>query len=676
MKELRENVLKYGTIGVIFLLPLLYWSDRAFAHLTSKTFFFYGVVVWLFALWIYSASVDHTWRLERRQVYWLIPLWMYVAWMTVAGSMAYNPHLAFWSSLGRGTGLITLYSVTAFALIAASVFKKYGRVYLYQLMQWVVASGAILGITLWCGNEGFNLPYKFLIQSGGGGLMGNSSLAAAYFMFVLAFGGILLVEKTISQTKKWWIAAGLAIVLFSPIFFDLHGLLVGHGIWGSARGATLAIFVGIASVCVFWLLFSEKKLQKSIGIGMIVVGILAFGVLWGKLVDPSTKLHQQFAKAASGTRFIFWDTAQEAMNKHPWVGYGPENYMIAFQRHFNPKMLLSEFNNEAWSDRAHNVYYDTGVSAGYPGIVLYGALLISILFLVGRAVQSRSFSRAQGAILAALVIAYVFQNLFVFDSVVSLAHLGLLVAIAVMIQEEKKSKENFASITDSDIQITLAVVLALSAAIGWWYLAVRPSQKAVAYGTVLEMSLNKRPDHYKELLLGSRIGEDWDVSGFAHDEYKLYAKDPIAVKSNDQLRTYGEKDIMAFITYLEDVATRNPTDYRLYLKIVHLYATYIYLNDQPLDPALADHIMKTARYAQTLSPTDPEAQWGIAQIAIWQNDAKTALDAYRAGIAIDPTIASSHDVYLSLLKTIGDKKTYASALIEAKKDVLGYVEQQ
>jgi hypothetical protein len=149
MKSVRENILKYGTFVLVFVLPLIYYSYRMFPHIYPKTFFFYGSVEILAGFWLYSIILDKGYRLSKKSLIFIIPTTLYVIWMTLSAIFAINPELAFWGSIARGTGLLTIYHVFLFMFIIMSLVRKYGMSYVYSLMQWFVNGGFVLALSVW-----------------------------------------------------------------------------------------------------------------------------------------------------------------------------------------------------------------------------------------------------------------------------------------------------------------------------------------------------------------------------------------------------------------------------------------------------------------------------------------------------------------------------------------------
>lgn len=668
MDLFRKNILKYGTYFLVFVLPLVYVGSRIYPHLSSKPFFFYGVVDILFCVLLYTLFVDPSYRLPKKNLIYFLPVIGFLIWMTIAGILAVDTNLSFWSTLSRGTGLLTLYHSLLFTFIIASLVYRYGKEYIQKLLQWFVAGGFVLALSLWFGSGGFHLPYKFLTTDGGGGLTGNSSVAATYLMFVFVFGIFLLTFKDISKKTKILISIALATIIFSPIFINIYGLFTGGSLLGNARGALLGIIVGTGATGLGCLALSKKKTFHFLGITGIVLSLIVFVFGWKQLVTPNTELHHKFTQVASGTRFIFWDTAEKSMNEHPWFGYGPENQMIAFQAHFNPKMLLAEYNYEGFADRFHNIYYDIGASAGYPAIILYVVFILSILFGLHKLKKKEVLTTLQASLFFGLLVGYVFQNLFFFDSVLSFMVLFSFVGIIFGLQDNSIENSKF-KITDQYAQNLIAGALLILCVISLIFFLYRPYKKLDAIGRVFVKQINKPFD---QLLIGSSVGNFWDIGGLAHDTFGSLFKNATSIKQNKQVLPYIQKDLENFLKYLEVIRNENPDDYRLNISIVDLYNTKAYLSDTPYDENTRKHIIEILNHTLTISPSNPEVYWRIAQVYSWTTDLNSVEKAYRDAIKIDPSIPVSHRFFINFAKNKGDQKLYKEAFEQAEKDIPGF----
>lgn len=665
-----NNILKFGSYFLVFILPIFYISNMFATPASPKTFLFYGVVEILTAFWVYALFIDSSYRLNKKTLLYFIPLFCFIIWMTIAGILGVNLHNSFWSSFGKGTGLLTLYHAFAFALIVSSLIKHNGTDYLYKLMHWIINGGFVLALSVWFGSSGFNLLFKNNYDNGGG-LMGNSSLAAAYLLFVLVFGIFILTSKNKSG-NKWWLGIKIVVILFSPLFINMYGFFTGAGLLGVARGAVLGLIVGVGVTGLFYLVISKNKNYRLLGIIGLIIGVALFCVGWSQLKKPDTFIHQKFVEAASGSRLLFADISQKSMNKHPWFGYGPENFMTAFQNNLNPKLALKEYANEGWNDHAHNIYYDTGVSGGYPAIAFYALFIFSLLYSLYKIRNKEEFNHIQIAILGGLIIGYVFQNLFIFDTQVSLMVLFVLAGIIYTSHDNLSKEKYLLKSTNTFTKDILPIVLVLLCSTSLIIFVWRPVQKAFAYYTVINMPIDIRGSHYSDLLEGSSIGEDWDVSGMAYDIYKYYNSDPVKFKNDSKMLPYSINDIKGLLNYIEIVEHKIKTDTRLDISIVSLYNILNYFENNQYNPTLANHLFKVLDEAINNSPTNQQIYWTMAQVYAWKGDYNGIVDSYKKAVAIEPSVPNSHNMLIRFAKESGNQKLYNESLLQAQKDIPGF----
>lgn len=669
MKSFRENIIKYGILLIVFILPLLVLNNLFFPYISLKTYFFYGATELIFASWLYSLVIDKSYRLEKKQILFFIPLILYILWLSLAGVFAANPALSFWGPMERGTGLLTFYHTLAFSLVLVSLIKREGKVFINRVLKYFLMSSFILAISVWFGNEGLNLPLKVLKESSGGGLSGNSSFAAAYFVFSIFFCLYFIFEKSISKNWKVFTSVILATILFSPLFINLYGLFTSRGMLGSARGALLGIFVGVSITILFYLALSKKMTLKVLGIIGIFISIITFIYSWHQLMKPDTYLHNKFVEVASDNRFLFWGIAQKSMDKHPYFGYGPENYMIAFQENFDIRIFDSNHSPEAWSDKAHNIYFDTGVSGGYPAIALYFIFILSIFYGTYKAYKKDKISQIQASAIGGMLIGYVFQNLFVFDSPVVVVALFMTLGIVYALQgsdiKEKYTKTN----TSIAIRNLIVVILSISFVFSFVKFAYMPLVKSRDFIRVMRLDIDKRPLEYMSLLEGSKAGDNWDASYFAYQINLRYSEQIKNLQSNEKILSYVDADLTSLLSYLNKLSETNKTDYRLYLSMLHLYNIKINILAKEYSQEEFDHILSLTEYAHSLAPMDPQVYWDAGFLKLFQGDTNGALTEYRNAINLDRTSAASWKMLLKIFKMINQPKFYDITLKEAQKNI-------
>jgi ABC-type iron transport system FetAB permease component len=671
--RIDEKIIKYGSFILVFLAPLLVWGSRLYPHISSKTFFMYGMAEVVFFTWIYAIIVDPTYRLSKKTWAYFIPAFIFIIWMTISGILAKSSELSFWSSFGRGTGLITLYHCLALSVVVTSFIKKNKMSYVVSLMSWFIAGATVLAMSIWMSTDGLRFQIKTLVLGGGGGLMSNSSLAATYTTFALAFSAYLLCVKETPKNLRIRLWGAIALIIFSPLFINIVGIFNGAGIIGNARAAVISLPLILIVFSIFYLFYSPVKKIRYIGVFGLLVGMVISSVLWVKFLNPDTKIHQKFIENATGTRFLFWQSAQDAMDSSPIFGYGPENYAVAFQKHFKPAMLLKENGTEGWNDRAHNIYYEMGVWGGYPGVIIYAVFIFMILYAVYTAWKKQSINRRSASIFSALIFGYVFQNFFAFDSTLSL--MALFIAMGVIfsmqeVEENKKKNNEIISQQKTNFFIVLLVVLFI---ISWFFMVYKPVKKVKLLGKVFGSSIKERPEQYKKLLINPSIGDQWDVSQMAFNSYKAYASNPVKIKNDKALVPFAVADLQALLEYLENISNENKIDYRLYIVKAYLYNTIIYLDGKSPEKEVFDKVMASLNYAKVLSPTNPHVYWAEAQIKVWWGDLEGAEQAYRDAIDIFPALSASNTLFVNYAKAINDQELYKEALSIARKNIPGFV---
>ncbi|MEX2033359.1 MAG: O-antigen ligase family protein, partial [Candidatus Colwellbacteria bacterium] len=113
-----------------------------------------------------------------------------------------------------------------------------------------------------------------------------------------------------------------------------------------AIGISLLMLISIGSIFVFK--------ESSFVIGNQILNRIA-------VVSDLTNL------GAAEERYLGWAVAFKSFEDRPLSGWGPENYDIAFNEHYN--FLAAK--NESWFDSSHNQLMDVLAEGGAIGLALY-----------------------------------------------------------------------------------------------------------------------------------------------------------------------------------------------------------------------------------------------------------------------------------------------------------------
>jgi len=162
----------------------------------------------------------------------------------------------------------------------------------------------------------------------------------------------------------------------SAVLWFLMAVFIVVFFAAATRGAFLGL---IASVLVFigYLAFSSQRWRKWFivaGLGLVILVMLLIqfkNTPFIKSLPISRIFDISFSTQTFHDRAIMWQIAIDGFKERPLFGWGPENYLKIFDRHFNTKYFTPSAGFGAWFDRAHNVYFDYLAETGILGLLSF-----------------------------------------------------------------------------------------------------------------------------------------------------------------------------------------------------------------------------------------------------------------------------------------------------------------
>lgn len=642
MKENKSDLLEKITFAVVFLSPILYLGNFFYlSFATSKIFFIYGLVQIVLVVWLLKILKDRTYRLEKKDWFFISPIILYVICLTIAGIFGENLQMSFWSSLSRGTGLLSIYHFFIFGLVVFSLIKRNGFNYLRILLLSFVFGSFILLISVWLGNEGLDLPFKILEKSKGGGLIGNSSLAASVLLFSFFFSLFLLAFKNISKKIKTFLIANISLIFFSPLFLSV---LSGFS-HISARAVFYGIIAGAISFILFYFVFSGNKIKRIVSLVLLGGFILVGSILFFKVFDYKSVVSQKFRENIGENRLIFWSITKDVIKERPLFGYGPENYYLAQQKYFDSRLYDTSSSVEVWNDRAHNIIFGTLIDIGILGLLSYLFLLGSLFYFIYKAFALSRISRIQASVLCSLIVSYFIQNLFAFDSFVSLLLLFVYAFVIYSFNSNfVEEKINYSKENNYLVKILILFLFVFS----FTYFVVKPYIKIYKLSHVMSLSVNKRADSFSALLKGSSVGNSYDVAEIADNYYFIYEKNRQILKDDPRI-SYVQKDILGFLKYLEVISEKENSNYRLFLNMSRISNVYFSLTYN-VDSLVYEKAISFGKKAIELSPNDLQGYWALAVTYYRGKDKADAIAILNKALEIAPEVAFTKELLGSFLK--------------------------
>lgn len=399
---------------VILALPLLAAPPMFHPAAWGKAVVFRIIISSLlfFLIWqIISGKIKINFKdlLDRKnKIFW--PFWLLVAlWVVflLATIFSQDSYYSFWESPYRAGGFLNFSLYIVFAILAFLIIRKkdWQKIWDFCIIIGVLAS--IMAILQY-----FEVFSKYLVPYTGRppASFGNSIFLAIYLLFLvflaLSFG---LKEKT--RLKKFF--------YFSITLLFLLVILITK---------TRAVYIGlIMGFLYFFLLYPIKNRSKKIlllKIATVIALFLVVGSIY--FVNTQDQLPEfvennrtlkiiaprlSFGLIFEESRFSAWQVAFEAVKEKPILGWGPENFSIGYDKHYDPHLPgLSHI----WWDRAHNFILDISVEAGIPALIIYLSLFAALFYQLQKTKRKNPNNALICHGIQAVFIGYLLASFFLF----------------------------------------------------------------------------------------------------------------------------------------------------------------------------------------------------------------------------------------------------------------------
>ena len=243
------------------------------------------------------------------------------------------------------------------------------------------------------------------------------------------------------------------------------------------RGVLVGIFVAIIFVSIF-LLFSKyvaRKFKYFI-LGVLTLAILLTGSIFvfkdTNFIQANNTLRRvadiSVTDATTETRLLTWQLSLKASQEKPILGWGEEKFYVVFNKYF-PESIFKDTGSRVWFDRPHNVFLQQLVHGGILGLLAYLAIFLLAFKNLWRHYK-HTHNPITISIFSGLLIAYLVQNFFVFDSLNSYIPLIIFLAITIFLSGDFKVDKNI-KVSESSAELSSQNVV--------------KSNNKLAFGTVI-----------------------------------------------------------------------------------------------------------------------------------------------------------------------------------------------
>jgi len=443
------------------------------------------------------------------------------------------------------------------------------------------------------------------------------------------------------------------------------------------RGAALGVSVGLLFLFLY-LLFKNKGLGVRWPALVLIALILFGGAFWFTRTNSFWQRLPGFNRFATvsaesssvSTRLIALGVSRDAFLEKPVFGWGPENYNIAYNKHYNPDY---SYYAEDWFDRAHNKVAEVGVTQGVVGLAAYLGIFVFLFRELFR-------KKPDGyAFVAAALVAYFVQNLFLFDNITSYIPFFTVIGMTIAFTTEEQSTEReFVVVPLSSGKLiaagALSAVLVLGSFYSLYVYNFLPWYQATEFVKAVSTKVGEK--------ILSASDQFLYPYNFAQKEIRtefaqvLYDNNLLG---NENFKSLVDKSVSA----LEEVAQKEPYDPRTFALLTEIY------NELSRNtPSLLEKSEEYARQAVALSPENQNLNSQLAVTLAGTEKTEEAVRIARELVSRNEGLAKAH-YHLALVLALaaerpenwgtplrGEYRTEAEQELDIARDIawgdLGY----
>lgn len=641
-----QFAIRAGAAMIFVAVPLIFYSRNPYPTISIKVALFQALVEIMAALWIVLIIVDQRFRPRLTPISLSLIFFFFALIITALSGADWTKSL--WDVFSRKMGLVAMLHGGALFLILASL-GQHNFNFLRQLARFAVWTGLVVSLLAVLQYFEWLTPIISFFPA-----PANPARPAAVFSNAPHLAGYLIFIV--------FLALWLFFTETKPILktsFGLAGFLGAAAIFLSGtRGSIIGLAIG---AIILALLFLLDKTTKKIGAVLLAIVIGTGLTLWLTKAAPFwqevpgfNRLISQSTQINLGERITSWKIGLESFKERPVVGWGWGNYGVGFNKYYDygtPSLSFSPGGyRPADRDKPYNIFIELLVSGGV--LLLLGYLSVLIAF-------GYSILKTSGAVkpfLAALMAAYLTQNLVLFDTIATLPFFFLLLALAdtgYARSREQKQPANIETATtrNRSAGVYAAAGLLLPAALAMAYFLNWNGLRAEYHQERAETYLSVFEEKEVKLAL-----EQWDKALSVRQPYRAWMRYEYAAAmriilerkllgdDKDELLRRGE----AAAAGLEQALRASPQSVAYTFELTDLYATLsIY---EPRYLVQAEQFLEKAL---NLTPPNTQTLIAAAKISILRGDHALALEALQKAVSLRPELSHSQVILATLYAQAG-----------------------
>ena len=372
-------------------------------------------------------------------------LFAFLGTYLLATIFSINAHFSLWGDPFRNGGFINFALYVFLAMLSFLVIRSKDW---QKIWDFSIIIGILVSLVAILQQFGVFSSYLVEVESRPMSTMANAILLAIYSL-LLVFPTLSFGFNAKNLFRKIFYFASAALFFFIIIFIS------------QTRGAIIGTAFGL-----LWFLFAYPKKIKPLKIYsaiFLIIAVISMFFLKTYLdshLDVYKKMPTLISSTLDRTLSIFegpkitearlsaWKISLKGLKERPILGWGPENFMVAFDKYYDPSLPVvgpsasTDLIMTEWFDRAHNIVLDVSISSGIPSFIIYLFFFVVLIWQLQKA-KKRNLDNAvicNGA--QAAFIGYLIALFFGFDSVSTYLSAFILIGYSFHLINSDQFQEN------------------------------------------------------------------------------------------------------------------------------------------------------------------------------------------------------------------------------------------
>ncbi len=633
-------VIKWSLLVMAFV-PLIVDTSVFFPYITGKTLLIrlaISLAAILFSIHLLSSEKffgemeAKSKKIFKNSV--VLSTLTFFAVFVVSVFFAVNTYRAFYGNVERAEVLLGTMYFFGFLILSLFIFERKDWILFFKLN---LLSGAALFV---------NEMYQWILQHTvrPSSFTGNSIYLAAYFLFVMLSGVIIIGDHNEKKYGFWKIFswAMFPLSLFGIFVTETRGVIVGFG-------------AGIVALIIYFVWKGKEEKLFNISLkkisAILLLAIIIFGgffiatkkdSFWQKIPGLDRLSKVSSGDVSTETRLIAWGVGLQSVRPDLnglgkfLIGWGPENFNIAYNTYYNPRYFEFE---QVWFDRSHDKLIDVFVMNGFLGLIAYLAIWFWFFYIV---LKRKNMTWSNGGLIF-FGVSYFAQNLFVFDSVSTFTPFFAMLGYAVylyLFEEKEPSQEN--------IQKTKSKILSASLISISWLVSLFFIFCFVAFFLIPYFQMRNYIG-----ILQSGDAAQYDTISNTLTPY-TYAQENIRMSFLETTQQYAGSNQEATKLFnqaldsMKDLVQRDPTNPRYFLSLAMGY-TYEARAENNL--SYLKDAETQLRKAMALTPKRQDIRYQLSYNLAQQSRFPEAIALMKDTVALDPNLDDSY-YYLAVVEFV------------------------